>query len=130
MKKLLVVLLCMLLIPIFPVLAETAETHENDVRIDLLEEDVSIGDPALPGTLTLSAEHTFSPYPLPAVVLLHGSGPSNRDEAIGQTALFRDLAQLENAGYRIRESRLFDLFPSTAHFESVTCCMAEADPAK
>jgi len=34
--------------------------------------------------------------------------------------LFRDLAKLETAGYRIRESRLLDLFPSTAHFESVT----------
>jgi len=48
--------------------------------------------------------------------------------------LFRDLAQLENAGYRIRESRLLDLFPSTAHFESITCCMAgdavKADSAK
>ncbi|MDO5325590.1 MAG: alpha/beta fold hydrolase [Clostridia bacterium] len=93
MKKLLVVLLCMLLIPMNPGLAETAETQENDVRIDLLEEDVSIGDPALPGTLTLPEAHLFSSYPLPAVVLLHGSGPSNRDEAIGQTALFRDLAQ-------------------------------------
>ncbi len=34
--------------------------------------------------------------------------------------LFRDLAKLETAGYRIRESRLLDLFPTTAHFESVT----------
>ena len=48
----------------------------------------------------------------------------------GPDTLFRDLAQLENSGYRIRESRLFDLFPSTAHFESVTCCLAETDPAK
>ena len=34
--------------------------------------------------------------------------------------LFRDLARLEKASYKIRESRLLDLFPSTAHFESVT----------
>ena len=34
--------------------------------------------------------------------------------------LFRDLKQLETAGYSIRESRMLDLFPSTAHFESVT----------
>ena len=91
MKKLLIVLLCILLLPIFPGLSEAAETHE--IRIDLLEEDVSIGDPALPGTLTLPAEYPSSPSPLPAAVLLHGSGPSNRYEAIGQTALFRDLAQ-------------------------------------
>lgn len=29
----------------------------------------------------------------PAVVLVHGSGPNNRDEAIGKTALFKDLAE-------------------------------------
>ncbi len=91
MKKLLIVLFCILLIPICPCFSETAETHE--MRIDLLEEDVSIGDPALPGTLTYPTDHPYSPFPLPAVVLLHGSGPNNRDEAIGQTALFRDLAQ-------------------------------------
>ena len=34
--------------------------------------------------------------------------------------LFRDLRHLENASYRIEESRLLDLFPSTAHFESIT----------
>ena len=33
--------------------------------------------------------------------------------------LFRDMARLET-DYRIRESRLLDMFPSTAHFESVT----------
>ena len=34
--------------------------------------------------------------------------------------LFRDLKRLEPAGYSLLESRLFDLFPSTAHFESVS----------
>ena len=34
--------------------------------------------------------------------------------------LFRDLAQLEKASYSISESTLLDMFPSTAHFESVT----------
>ncbi|MBO4633244.1 MAG: class I SAM-dependent RNA methyltransferase [Lentisphaeria bacterium] len=33
--------------------------------------------------------------------------------------LFRDLAKIETK-YRIEESRLLDMFPSTAHFESVT----------
>ncbi|MBO4630893.1 MAG: class I SAM-dependent RNA methyltransferase [Lentisphaeria bacterium] len=36
--------------------------------------------------------------------------------------LFRDLAQLEKASYRIRKSRILDMFPSTAHFESITLC--------
>ena len=39
--------------------------------------------------------------------------------------LFRDLRQLEEAGYRITESLLLDLFPSTAHFESITVLAAE-----
>lgn len=34
--------------------------------------------------------------------------------------LFRDLAELEKASYSISESTLLDMFPSTAHFESVT----------
>ena len=34
--------------------------------------------------------------------------------------LFRDLAYLEKHSCRIRESRLLDMFPSTAHFESIT----------
>jgi len=34
--------------------------------------------------------------------------------------LFRDLAYLERCSFRIRESRLLDMFPSTAHFESIT----------
>ena len=38
--------------------------------------------------------------------------------------LFRDLCLLEKASYRIVESRLLDLFPSTAHFETVTLLKA------
>ena len=53
------------------------------------EEEISISDPALPGTLCLPENMTD---PLPAVILIHGSGPSDRDEALGGTALFRDLA--------------------------------------
>lgn len=55
----------------------------------LTEEDIDVGDPVLPGTLTLPADGSS---PLPAVVLVHGSGPNDRDETIGQTRLFRDLA--------------------------------------
>lgn len=55
----------------------------------LTEEDISVGDPALPGTLTLPEDASS---PLPAVVLLHGSGPNDRDESLGQTKMFRDLA--------------------------------------
>ena len=40
--------------------------------------------------------------------------------------LFRDLAELETE-YRIQESRLLDMFPSTAHFESVTFLVKRND---
>ncbi len=52
------------------------------------EREVSIGNPALPGTLTLpkGAHH------VPAVVLVHGSGPGTRDEVMGSIEVFHDLA--------------------------------------
>jgi dienelactone hydrolase len=54
------------------------------------EVDVTVGlDPwALPGTLTLPE----SDAPVPAVVLVHGSGPNDRDETIGGSQPFKDLA--------------------------------------
>lgn len=56
------------------------------------EEEVTFAaDPALPlsGTLTLPKEQK---EPLPAVVLVHGSGQSDRNEAIGPNKPFRDIA--------------------------------------
>ncbi|GIP38126.1 hypothetical protein J31TS4_14060 [Paenibacillus sp. J31TS4] len=49
---------------------------------------VGKGDFALPGTLTLPR----GDGPFPAVVLVHGSGPNDRDESIGGYKPFRDLA--------------------------------------
>ena len=46
------------------------------------------GEWRLPGTLTLPT--TGGPWP--AVVLVHGSGPNDRDETIGANKPFRDLA--------------------------------------
>ncbi len=43
----------------------------------------------LPGTLTLPG----GGGPFPAVVLVHGSGPSDRDERLGGLAPFRDIAE-------------------------------------
>ena len=56
--------------------------RESDVRV------VS-GSVSLRGTLTLP----LGEGPFPAVVLLHGSGPQDRDETIGGLRPFQDLAQ-------------------------------------
>ena len=50
---------------------------------------VSTGEWRLPGTLTLPVGVTNS---LPALVLVHGSGPNDRDETILANKPFRDLA--------------------------------------
>ena len=54
------------------------------------ESDVTVGSGewALPGTLTMPA----GAGPFPAVVLVHGSGPNDRDETIGPNKPFKDLA--------------------------------------
>ncbi len=53
--------------------------------------EVEIGEEgwALPGTLTIP----IGEGPFPAVVLVHGSGPQDRDETIGPNKPFRDLAE-------------------------------------
>lgn len=55
-----------------------------------LEKEVTVGtgEWALPGTLTVPKE----PGSYPAIVLVHGSGPNDRDETIGPNKPFRDLA--------------------------------------
>jgi fermentation-respiration switch protein FrsA (DUF1100 family) len=50
---------------------------------------VGRGDWKLPGTLTMPR----SDAPVPAVVLIHGSGPEDRDETILSNKPFRDLAE-------------------------------------
>jgi uncharacterized protein len=54
------------------------------------ESEVKVGEGewALPGTLT----QPVGDGPFPAVVLVHGSGPHDRDETIGPNRPFRDLA--------------------------------------
>lgn len=54
------------------------------------EVDVTVGEGkwALPGTLTIPD----GSGPFPGVVLVHGSGPNDRDETIGPNKTFRDIA--------------------------------------
>jgi len=55
------------------------------------ERDVTVGeDPyKLPGTLTIPK----GKGPFPAVVLVHGTGPNDRDETVGAIKVFKDLAE-------------------------------------
>lgn len=57
-------------------------------RFSEAEFPVGEGDAALGGTLTLPRGEG----PFPAVVLVHGSGPHDRDETIGPNHPFRDIA--------------------------------------
>ena len=54
------------------------------------EEDVTVGAAGwpLPGTLTMPV----GAGPFPAIVLVHGSGPNDRDETFGPNKTFKDLA--------------------------------------
>ncbi|MBU5673575.1 alpha/beta hydrolase family protein [Paenibacillus brevis] len=58
------------------------------------EQEITVGGGALalPGTLTLPAGIDTGTAPFPAVVLVHGSGPQDRDSTIGGAKVFRDLA--------------------------------------
>ena len=64
-----------------PAYASPAAYTESDVT-------VGTGQWALPGTLTMPV----GPGPVPAVVLVHGSGPGDRDATVGQIKQFKDLA--------------------------------------
>ena len=64
-----------------PAYADPAKFEETEVT-------VGSGDWALPGTLTMPKGHG----PFPALVLVHGSGPNDRDESLGPNKPFQDLA--------------------------------------
>lgn len=67
----------------------------------IVEESVQVGaEPSvLSGTLTLPAG---AAAPLPALVLVQGSGPSDRDESVGALKPFRDLAWgMAKRGYAV-----------------------------
>jgi len=67
--------------------ASSAPAHARPGAFE--EREVTVGAaPALPGTLTLPK----GAGPFPAVVLVHGSGPSDRDESVGAVKPFKDLA--------------------------------------
>jgi uncharacterized protein len=52
-------------------------------------EEVTVGEFKLPGTITIPN----GKGPFPAVVLIHGSGPNDRDETVGANHPFADIAE-------------------------------------
>lgn len=60
----------------------------TDAAFSEVEFNVGQGERALPGTLSLPK----GAGPFPAIVLVHGSGPHDRDETIGPNKPFLDLA--------------------------------------
>jgi len=72
--------------------AETPyETPSYSRHDSFSSRDVSVGaeEWKLPGTLTVPN----GKGPWPAIVLVHGSGPNDRDESVGGVKVFRDLAE-------------------------------------
>ncbi len=63
-----------------------AQAEESFLSVPLALPVPGLGE--LPGTLTLPKDGG----PFPAVVLIHGSGPSDRDETTGSLTPFRDIA--------------------------------------
>jgi len=81
---------------VVPLKPEVAWTAPDYARADAFTEEavtVGEGDFALPGTLTLPKKTKDAPGPFRALVLVHGSGPNDRDETIGGSKPFKDLAQ-------------------------------------
>lgn len=67
----------------------TAPSYVNAAAFLERETSVSSGLVTLPATLSLPK----GDGPFPGVVLVHGSGPHDRDETVGGTRVFQDLAQ-------------------------------------
>ncbi len=72
-----------------PAASYTAPAYVNAAAFTEQEVTVGSGEWALPATLTMPVDDKL----FPAVILVHGSGPNDRDETIGPNKPFRDLAE-------------------------------------
>ena len=76
-------------VPSLPPASYAPPAYADSRMFDEQEVTVNAGSPwALPGTLTMPK----GPGPFPALVLVHGSGPNDRDETLGPNKPFKDLA--------------------------------------
>jgi hypothetical protein len=74
--------------------AAQAQQYKTPAYVDTAkfeEKEISFG--AAPWTLTGTLTLPQGAGPFPAVVLVHGSGPNDRDETIGPNKPFKDIAQ-------------------------------------
>jgi len=81
-------------------LARPAPPARYVVASRFREQPITVGAAPylLDGTLTLPA----GPGPFPAAVLVHGSGPNDRDSTVGSNKIFKDLAEgLASAGIAV-----------------------------
>ena len=77
-----------------PAEAPTAAAVADDANFSEREFSVGTGERALPGTLAMPRGNgPASSRGFPAVVLVHGSGPHDRDETIGPNKPFLDIAR-------------------------------------
>ena len=74
--------------PAQPNVPYTPPDYANPAAYTEREITVGSGEWTLPGTLTMPV----GAGPFPALVLVHGSGPNDRDETFGPNKVFKDLA--------------------------------------
>jgi dienelactone hydrolase len=74
--------------PTAPPVRYAPPEYADPAKFEETEVTVGSGEWALPGTLTVPK----GAGPFPGLVLVHGSGPNNRDEELGPNKPFQDLA--------------------------------------
>lgn len=86
--------------------------YYDSTKVVVSDVQVVSGEYKLPGTLSLPV----SGNKFPAVILVHGTGPNDRDETVGSTKIFKDIALgLATKGVAVlRYDKRSKAFPVTA----------------